>query len=80
MNARKKEWYNPIPANAAPEPQALSPLRTAPSSFRWELPELTGSQEVHHRLVALSHGKKHKDLHVPASARFAARRLSHCFP
>jgi len=53
----KKEWYNPVPANAASEPQALSPFHTAPSSFGRELPDLSGRQEVHHRFVAHSYGK-----------------------
>ena len=76
---RKKERYNPVTANAAPEPQALSPLNTA-TSFGWKLPNLSGRQEVHHRLVALFYGKKLRDMHVSASARFPARRLSHRLP
>jgi len=52
MKERKKEWYNPAASNAAPEPQALSPLHPA-TSIGWELPDLSGRQEVHHRLVAL---------------------------
>jgi len=72
---KERERYNPVPANAAPEPQALSPLHTAPSSFGRELPKLSGRQEVHHRLVAFFYGKKLRDLHVSASARFPARRL-----
>jgi len=77
---RKKERRcNPVTANAAPEPQALSPLPTA-TSFGRKLPDLSGRQEVHHRLVALFYGKKLRDLHVSASARFPARRLSHRLP
>jgi hypothetical protein len=74
---RKKELYNPIAASAAPEPQALSPRHTA-TSFGRKLPDLSGHQEVHHRLVALRYGKKLRHLHVPASARFPACCLSHC--
>jgi len=76
---RKKEWYNPAASNATPEPQALSPLHPATSIGR-ELPNLSGRQEVHHRLVALFYGKELRDVHVPASARSPARRLSHRLP
>jgi len=79
---RKKERRNgiaPLPPNAAPEPQALSPLHPATSTGR-KLPDLSGRQEVHHRLVALFYGKELRDLHVPASARSPARRLSHRLP
>jgi len=76
---RRKERYNPVAANAAPEPQALSPLPTA-ASFGRKLPDLSGRQEVHHRLVALFYGKKLRDLHVSASALFPARRISHRLP
>jgi len=54
---KKNEWYSPAAANAAPEPQALSLLHTA-TLFGRELPDLSGRQEVHHRLVALFYGKK----------------------
>jgi hypothetical protein len=54
-------------------------LHTAPSSG-WELPDFSSRQEVHHRLVALFHGKQLRDLQVSASARFAARRFSHHVP
>jgi len=64
---RRTEWYNSAAASAAPEPQALSPLHTA-TSFGRKLPDLSGRQEVHHRLVALFYGKKLRDLHMPASA------------
>ena len=76
---RKKEWYNPAASNAAPEPQALSPLHPA-TSIRRELPDLSGRQVVHHRLAALFYGKELRDLHVPASARSPTRRLSHRLP
>jgi len=76
---RKKEWYNPAASEAAPEPQALSPLHPATSIGR-KLPDLSGRQEIHHRLVALFYGKELRDLHVPASARLPARRLSHRLP
>jgi hypothetical protein len=45
-----------------------------------ELPDVSSRQEVHHRLVALLHGKQLRDLHMPASARFPACRLPHSFP
>jgi len=76
---RKKEWYHPAASNAAPEPQALSPLHPA-TSIGQELPDLSGHQEVHHRLVALFYEKELRDLHVPASACSPARRLSHRLP
>jgi len=73
---RKKEWYNRAAASAAPQPQAQSPLHTA-TSFVRKLPNLSGRQEVHHRLVAHFYRKKLRDLHVAASAPFQAPRLSH---
>jgi len=76
---RKKEWYNPAASNAAPEPQALSPLHPATSIGR-ELPDLRGRQEVHHHLAALFYGKELRALNVPVSARSAAHRLSHRLP
>jgi hypothetical protein len=69
---RKKEWSNSAASNAAPKPQALSPLHPT-TSIGWELPDLSGRQDVHHRLVALFYGKELRDLHVPASARSLAR-------
>jgi len=76
---RKKERSNPVIAPAAPEPRALSPLPTATSLGR-KLPDFSVRQEVHHRLVALFYGKQLRDLHMSASARFPARRLSHRLP
>jgi len=49
-------------------------------SFGPELPEVSGRQEVYHRLVALFHGKQLRDLDVSASARILACRLSHHLP
>jgi len=51
-NERKKEWFDPAASNAAPEPQALSPLHPT-TSIGWRLPDLSGRKEVHHRFVAL---------------------------
>jgi hypothetical protein len=45
-----------------------------------ELPNISSRQEVHHRFIALLHGKQLRDLHVSASARFPARCLPHRFP
>ena len=70
----KKRRYTPPPLS-----QPLRLLHTAPSSG-WELPDFSSRQEVHHRLVALFHGKQLRDLHVSASARFPARRFSHRLP
>jgi len=79
---RKKETKNsiiPLPPAPPPSLQALSPLHTAPS-FGRKFPDLSGRQKVPHRLVALLYGEELSDLHVPASARFPACCLSHCFP
>jgi len=46
----------------------------------WELPDVSGRQEVHHRLVAHLHGEHLRDLHVTASARSPSRCLPHLFP
>jgi len=76
---RKKGGYNPVNANAAPEPQALSPL-PASNPFGQNVPDLGGCQDVHHRLVALIYGKMLWDLHLSAYARVPSRGLSHCLP
>jgi hypothetical protein len=55
------------------------PLPTATSLGR-NLPDFSGRQEVHHRLVALFYGKQLRYLHMSASARFPARRLCHRLP
>jgi hypothetical protein len=75
----KKEWSNPITAQAAPEPQALSPHPTATSLGR-KLPNISGRQEVHHHVVALFYGKLLRDLQMSASAPFPAHHLSHHLP
>ena len=74
---RKKERSNPVTAPAAPEPWARSiPLL----QFGRELPDVSGRQEVHHRLVALFYGKQIRDLHMSASAHFPTHRLPHRLP
>jgi hypothetical protein len=74
---RKKVRSNPDTGPAAPEPCARSlPLL----HFGRELPNFSGRQEVHHRLVALFYGKQLRDLHVSGSSRFPARRLPHRLP
>jgi len=45
-----------------------------------ELPDSSSCQEVHHRLIALLHGKQLRDLHVSASARFPSRCIPHRCP
>jgi len=45
-----------------------------------ELSDVSSRQEIHHRLIALFHGKQLRDLHVSVSARFPARHLPHRFP
>ena len=45
-----------------------------------ELPDIGGSQEVHHRLIAHLHGEQLRDLHVSASARSPSRCYPHLFP
>jgi len=74
---RKKGRYNPITANAAPEPQTLSPLPPA-TSFGPQLPNLGGRHEVHHHLFALVCAKQLRDLRVSASAHFPSCGLSDC--
>jgi len=79
---RKEERKNSIillPPAPPLSPQALSPLHTAPS-FGRKFPNLSGGQKVRHRLVELLSGKKLRDLHVAASARFPPCCLSHCPP
>ena len=68
---KKRKMQRSMPAAAAP-----------PSlpSFGRELPDCSRCQEVHHRLITFVSGKQLRDLHVSASARFPARRLSHRFP
>ena len=72
---RKKEFYTPVAASAAAEPHPLSPLHPA-ASFGRRVPDLSGRQEVHHRLFGLFYCYKLGNLHVPASARFPACCLS----
>jgi len=48
--------------------------------FGQELPDISGRQEVHHRLVAFLYGEQLRDFHVLASARSPSRRFSHFFP
>jgi hypothetical protein len=82
QSTRKKERKNsiiPLPPAPPPSLQALCPLHTAPS-FGGKFPDLSGCQNVHHRLVALLYGEKLRNLHMPASAHFPACCLSHCFP
>jgi hypothetical protein len=73
-----------MPTAAAPRTLPAPESTSAPApylhSFGWELPDFSSRQEVHHRLIAFFHGKQLRDLHVSASARFPARRLSHRFP
>ena len=45
--------------------------------FGRELPDISGRQEVHHRLVALLHGEQLRNLHVSASACSPPSRFSH---
>jgi len=78
-NKERKNSIIPLPPAPPPSPQALSPLHTAPS-FGQKFPDLSGRQKVHHHLVAHLYGKKLRDLHLPASARFSACCLSHCLP
>jgi len=49
-------------------------------TFGRELPDIGGSQEVHHCLIALLHGEQLRDLHVSASARSPSRCFPHLFP
>jgi len=49
-------------------------------TFGWELPDIGGYQEVHHRLIALLHGEQLRELHVSASARSRSRCFPHPFP
>jgi hypothetical protein len=61
----------------------LRPLPAGSSSsvhFGWELPDISGRQEVHHRFIALLHGEQLRDLHVSASARSPSRCFPHLFP
>jgi len=46
----------------------------------WELPDISGRQEVHHRSIALFHGEQLRDLLVSASARSPSRCFPHLFP
>jgi hypothetical protein len=78
MKRKEKNGYKPTAAAPAPESaSAPAPYR---HSFGRELPDFSSRQEVHHRLIALFHGKQLRDLHVSASARFPACHLSHRFP
>jgi len=58
----------------------LRPLPAGSSSsavhFGWELPDISSSQEVDHRFIALLHGEQRRDLQVSASACSP----SHCPP
>jgi len=48
--------------------------------LRRELPDVSGGQEVYHRLVTFLHGKQLRNLHISASARFPSCGLSHRRP
>ena len=68
------------PHRRLPAPESASAPPPYRRSFGRELPDVSSRQEVHHRLVALFNGKQLRDLHVSASARFPAHRLSHRLP
>jgi len=69
---RKRKRETAIPAIPA--------LCSAHHSLGRELPDFSICQEVHHRFIALLHGKELRDLHVSASARFPSRCLPHRYP
>ena len=74
---RKKERSDHVTAPAAPEPWACSlPIL----HFGQKLPNFSGRQEVHHRLVALFYEKQLSDLQMSAPASVPACRLSHSLP
>ena len=67
----------------ARRPLLLHPLPAGSSSsarFGREFPDISGRQEVHHRLVAFLYGEQLRDFHLLASARSPSRRFSHLFP
>jgi len=49
-------------------------------SLGWELSDISGRQEVHHRFIALLHGEQLRDLNLSASARFPSCCFPHRFP
>jgi hypothetical protein len=69
---RKRKRETTIPTTPA--------LCSAHHSLGRELPDFSSCQEVHHRLIALLHGKQLRDLHVSASARFPSRCIPHRCP
>jgi len=74
---RKRDEIKESPPALTPPPVAR---RLLLSPFGWELPNVSGCEEDHHRFIALLHGEQLGDLHVSASARSPSRCLPHRFP
>jgi len=67
----------------ARRPLLLRPLPAGSCSsacFGRELPDISGCQEVYHRLVAFLYGEQLRDSHMSASARSPSRCLPHLLP